>query len=139
MRILDVAPFAVYPPENGSTMRMFHLLRALSRSQEVRQFSQAGWNELRRRSFDSQVQATPTYLERRYAHPLSVLACERCRRSWIFQFVLAGAVLRLTRPRLLRDWLRWADVVLVEFPWQFGAVARLRPNAPLVLASHNVE
>jgi glycosyltransferase involved in cell wall biosynthesis len=139
MRIVDVSTFTGYPPANGSSMRIFHLLRALSRRHDVRHFSQPGYSEIRQPGFAAEVEVSPTHLEHRYVHPLSAAAGEWCRRRWVYQFVVAGAVLRLTRPSLLRDWVRWAEVVLVEHPWQFSAVARLRPRAPLVLASHNAE
>jgi len=40
---------------------------------------------------------------------------------------------------MLRALLRWADAVMVEFPWQFGYCWRERRDARLVYASHNVE
>jgi glycosyltransferase involved in cell wall biosynthesis len=52
--------------------------------------------------------------------------------------LLSGLALEMTRPRLLTRLLRWADVVLVEFPWQFE-YCRRRSKAPCVLASHNLE
>jgi glycosyltransferase involved in cell wall biosynthesis len=35
--------------------------------------------------------------------------------------------------------LDWADVVLIEYPWQFDYCYRLLPKGRFVLASHNVE
>ena len=58
---------------------------------------------------------------------------------FVFIMVLAGVALRCTRPKTLRQLLDWADVTLVEFPWQVAHVARLEPTGPIVLASHNVE
>lgn len=52
--------------------------------------------------------------------------------------MLSGLALEMTRPRSLTRLLRWADVVLVEFPWQF-AYCRRRSKTPCVLASHNLE
>jgi glycosyltransferase involved in cell wall biosynthesis len=39
----------------------------------------------------------------------------------------------------LRADLRWADVCVVEFPWQFGFCRRERPDRPVVYVAHNVE
>jgi glycosyltransferase involved in cell wall biosynthesis len=47
--------------------------------------------------------------------------------------------MRVTRPLLLREWLRWADLALVEFPWQFAYCRRAAPRLPMVFMSHNVE
>jgi glycosyltransferase involved in cell wall biosynthesis len=42
-------------------------------------------------------------------------------------------------PRLLREWLGWADVALIEFPWQFAYCRLAAPALPMVFMSHNVE
>ena len=139
MRILDVSPWMAFPPDGGSSMRICQLLRHLSRNHEVRQFTQPGLHQIRRPSFTREAQITQSYREYRYAHPLSAVAWEFCRRSWIYQPVLSGAVLQLVRPALLRQWLGWADVAIVEFPWQFSYIASASLSVPLVLASHNVE
>jgi glycosyltransferase involved in cell wall biosynthesis len=71
---------------------------------------------------------------------IAAAAAEWCHRSWIRpQAIFSGACLTVTRPARLREWLRWADVVLVEFPWQFAYCRRAAPALPVVLASHNVE
>ncbi len=139
MRILDISPWMAFPPDGGSSMRICQLLSHLSRNHEVRQFTQAGLHHIQRPSYTRGAQITPSYFEYRYAHPLSAMAWEWCRRSWIYQPVLSGAVLRLVRPAVLERWLEWADVALVEFPWQFSYVASASSRLPLVLASHNVE
>lgn len=53
--------------------------------------------------------------------------------------MLSGLVLELARPSLLDQLLGWADIVLVEFPWQFAYCRRRRPDRPVVLCAHNVE
>ena len=84
-------------------------------------------------------EALPSYREIRYSHPLATLVREASERAWVNAPVLGGAAFRLTRPRRLLELLRWADAVLVEFPWQFEHCRRQRPEARLVYASHNVE
>jgi glycosyltransferase involved in cell wall biosynthesis len=139
MRILDVSPWTAVPPMGGGAVRTYHLLRHLSRKHEVRQFSQPGLHQIKRTAFATDVQVTASYREHRFIDPISALMWEWCRRSWIYQPVLSGAILRRLRPALLRQWLQWADVVLVEAPWQFSHFARASLTVPLVLASHNVE
>jgi glycosyltransferase involved in cell wall biosynthesis len=58
---------------------------------------------------------------------------------WLTAPVLSGAALRLSRPPALRDLIRRSDVTIVEFPWQFDAVARHAGGRRLVLSTHNVE
>jgi glycosyltransferase involved in cell wall biosynthesis len=139
MRIVDVSPMMVYPPVNGSAERMLNLLTRLSRSHEIRQFSQPRLGQCRADGFEREVRISDAYSEYRYANPLSSVAAEWCYRTWLFAPVLSGAVLALTRPARLRADLRWADVCIVEFPWQVAFCRRAFPKRRLVLVAHNVE
>jgi glycosyltransferase involved in cell wall biosynthesis len=138
MRILDVSPRVCNPPARGSSVRSANLLRALAQRHEVRQLSQA---RLRRGGDPEGArgarEVTPSYSELCVGPPLATLATELGARSWVRAPVLSGTGLH--RSRQLRELIDWADVVLVEFPWQLAACRRLRPSAPLVLAAHNVE
>jgi len=138
MRILDVSPRSTFPPQRGSAIRVYNLLRHLSARHEVRQVSQMEpipWPRHASREF----RITPTYCEFQFVHPVALLLSQLCERNWVSAPVLSGAVLRLLRPERLRRLLEWADVVLVEFPWQFEYCRRTKVSAPLVLACHNVE
>ncbi len=133
MRILDVSPRPSSLRERGSAVRIDGLLRGLSREHEVRQFVQTVRD-------GSRVEiAPPPYAELRFSSPVSDFTLELCNRAWTNAPILAGAGLRLTRPQRLRELLAWADVTLIEFPWQVEACRRMAPNARLVYASHNVE
>lgn len=138
MRILDVSPRVVLPQNSGSRVRTYNLLRHLSLRHEVRQFSYARRGERLSRSA-SPMQITPSYCEYRYFTSLGIVLTEMGERSWVSAPVLSGAALRLSRPRLLQEWLRWADVTVVEFPWQFDLCRRKNPMGRFVLAAHNVE
>ncbi len=138
MRILDVSPLAVNPPRRGSAVRTYSLLRHLSARHEVRQFSLPWddpfslWPRL------EQTQVTPGYSELCFRHPLASAANRLGKRAWVNAPLLSGLALEITRPPALTRLLGWADVLLVEFPWQFE-YCRRRSTAPCVLASHNVE
>lgn len=139
MRILDVSPRAVYPPRRGSAIRTYSLLRHLSAHHDVRQFSFPRdddpfrlWPGLEQR------QLTPGYSQLQFRHPVASAANLLGEKTWTRAPLLSGLALEITRPPLLSRLLRWADVVLVEFPWQFG-YCRRRTEAPVVLASHNLE
>lgn len=138
MRILDVSPRVVYPPRRGSAVRTYNLLHQLSVGHEVKQFSQT--DEFAFRQSVIRRSLAPNYWEYRYAHPLAWVAVRSGQRPFLGGApVLSGAALEASQPSLLRRLIRWADVVLVEFPWQFNHCFRHRPKGPLVLASHNVE
>jgi glycosyltransferase involved in cell wall biosynthesis len=145
MRILDVSPRVCFPPDQGSSVRTFNLVRELSRAHQVRQFSQAKHGRLSlgadgdRAWSATDLWVTGTYREVRHSNRAAVALGEPAERNWVGAPVLSGLALELTRPRALREFLRWAELVMVEFPWQFGYCARRRPDLPLVYASHNVE
>jgi polysaccharide biosynthesis protein PslH len=138
MKILDVSPKVVLPPNTGSRVRMYNLLRHLSRDHDVRQFSQQRIGG-RVREHVNEVWATPRYCEIQYAHPTIKIVGDLAEARRVAAPMLRGAGLWFARPQRLRSLLEWADVVLVEFPWQFAYCSRNRGKAPLVLASHNVE
>jgi polysaccharide biosynthesis protein PslH len=138
MRILDVSPRVVHPPTRGSTVRIANLLRHLSARHEVRQFSQVVDRFARRESVEERDRAA-SWREYRYSSPVASLAVEAGKRAFLGAPVLTGTALRLARPRILDDLLTWADVVMVEWPWQFEHCRRRKPDGRLVLACHNVE
>jgi glycosyltransferase involved in cell wall biosynthesis len=53
--------------------------------------------------------------------------------------LLCGYTLTAAKPRRLSEWADWADVVVVEFPWQYGYCRSIAKGKPVVLATHNVE
>ena len=137
MRILDVSPRVVQPPARGSSVRTSNLLLRLAERHEVRQFSQARLRGSDPEGSRGRTSCTTPYTELGFASPLATLATEIGARSWVRAPVLSGAGLVFAQP--LRRLLRWAEVVVVEFPWQFAACRRIRPEIPAVLATHNVE
>jgi glycosyltransferase involved in cell wall biosynthesis len=132
MRILDVSPRKVHPPLSGARVRTYNLLRRLARSHDVRHFWQPRPRD-RRRPEQSD------YQEIGHSDPVAAAITELGWRSWASAPIPAGAALQLTRPAALTELIRWADVVMVEFPWQFEYCRRRVSGTPLVLATHNVE
>lgn len=138
MRILDVSPRVCNPPARGSSVRTAGLLRGLAGRHEVRQLSQV---RLRRRGDPEAGRGTTMlaagYSERAIAPLLPSLATELGARTWVRAPVLSGA--GLARSRVLRRAVAWADVVIVEFPWQYAACRRVAGSTPVVLDTMNVE
>jgi glycosyltransferase involved in cell wall biosynthesis len=134
MRILDVSPRIVFPPRDGAMFRIYYLLLYLSRNHTVRQFAQASLGNFWRRPFERVVRINSSYHEFRYTHAVPAAAVQFFHRVHA-----SGAGLRIVRPARLQRWFDWADVTLVEQPWQFRYCRLRNPTGLLVLASHNFE
>lgn len=139
MRILDVSPRVILPLSSGSRIRIHNLLSRLSRSNEIRQFSQTRSRDLRDPGFTTDLHITPSYIEHRYRNAVATPLCEVMESTGFGVPILCGYPLRAARPRLLREWMAWADVVIVEFPWQYGCCRAMSNGKPLVLSTHNVQ
>jgi len=139
VKIFFVSPRRANPPTRGSAARMSALARQLARRHDVRQFSQLrfAWSHFVRRS--EEVLVAARYRELYWRPSLGGLLGEAAERSWVSAPVLAGAALRLERPAAWRRGLAWADLAVVDFPWQFAACRRAAPATPLILNAHNVE
>ena len=134
MRILDVSPRTVFPPRDGAMVRTHHLLRSLSRHHTVRLFSQPRLSEFWGTSYPREIECSGAYPEYRYTNPLSGALIQALRRPHA-----SGLALRLTRPTILQKWFEWADVILVEQPWQYAYCRQRHPDGLLVMAAHNFE
>lgn len=139
LKILDVSPRSNWPPRRGSQVRTFNLMRNLSANNVVEQFSQSAASSNWHGPWLDRVPVTASYNEIRFRHPIACRISDALADTWINAPVLSGIPLSLLRPKLLRFLLKWADVIFVEFPWQFDFCWRYRENNLLVYASHNVE
>lgn len=132
MRIADVSPRADVLGRFGAQARTEGILDRLAECHEVRRFGQPRLDQLAEARA-----ADPPELNR---SRLAALVTQIGHWGWPRGPVTAGAALRLTRPAAVRELLSWADVALVEFPWQYEHCARTAPpGLPLVLAGHNAE
>lgn len=135
MHIADVSPRIVNPVVFGSSVRTGALLERLGERHEVRCLAQG-----RAGTPPGTTQITAGWSEERLTGFGGRFLTEAGIRAWPAAPIPAGAALRLAGRARLRDVLAWADVALVEFPWQFAACRRAAPpGLPIVLNSMNVE
>jgi glycosyltransferase involved in cell wall biosynthesis len=139
MRILVVTPMETFPPTRGGAVRPHNLAQQLGRRHEVTLFTQGSVRASRQLGRLGDAWAPPSYSAVRYDNLLSRLVTEVGHRSWVSAPVLSGAALQVTRPASLASLLDWAEVAIVEYPWQFGYCASRRPRPRLVLDALNVE
>ncbi len=104
----------------------------------MRQFCQVGWNGAFRPQ-TVRIEVANRYPAVEHHHPFADAILEISRRSWVSAPVTSGWGLSIAKPGMLDELMDWADVVLVEFPWQFEYCRRRAGSKPLVLASHNIE
>ena len=89
--------------------------------------------------FRSETPITPTYRVITYSSPLTELVVSYSERFWGSRSAFSGKALQLARPGRLRELLDWADLVLVETPWQFEYLRSRRPDGQFILSAHNFE
>lgn len=94
---------------------------------------------MRRIPFEEQAQLATNYVEYRHRHWLGTPLNEAMERAGFGMAVMSGYTLALSRSRVLSDWIAWADVIVVEFPWQHAHCVSLARGKPVVLATHNVQ
>jgi polysaccharide biosynthesis protein PslH len=139
MRILDVSPRAAYPATYGATVRTYNLLLHLSRRHDIRHFAQNRLHKVPSYPWVEVADLAPRYRVSTYSNPLAAATTEISERAWINAPILSGLALSVCRPKTLRRLIHWADVIVVEFPWQFEYCRSLRPDGRFALATHNVE
>lgn len=133
MRIADVSPRADSIIKGGMQARVNGILSRLGERHEVRRFNQPRWGV---QLAKARAHAPP----RPNTSAAAALIGELSQFTWPSAPLATGLALRLTRPPRVRELLDWADVALVEFPWQYAYCARVAPpGLPLVLGTHNVE
>lgn len=138
MRIADIAPWPILPARAGGPARVFNLMYRLAERHAVTGFSHARCGLFVRPRVVEERHGD-SYADRQFSHAVGRIARKATEHGWVRAPVLTGAVLNVTRPRQLADLLSWADLVVVEFPWQFEHCRLRAGRRPVVYSSHNVE
>lgn len=147
MRLLAVSPRTVDGLRDGSRVRIHNLLNHLAVHHDVVLFAErfqeafvgngdAGLSSGRRVPTSA---GLARYVLESYADALSRSLRRFAEASPVHAPVLSGLALSMRRPRRWRELIRWADVIQVEFPWQFAPTRRQAGLKPVVYASHNLE
>lgn len=147
MKILAVSPRTTDVLRDGSRVRIHNLLNHLAGRHEVVCFA-----ERFQQSFvgigdamaalgrEVPAAAAPAlYTQESHSDVISWALRQFVEASTVHAPVLSGVSLSLARPHRWRQLIRWADVVQVEFPWQFSPTRREAGRKPVVYCSHNIE
>ena len=139
VNVLQITPTNVYPPSDGGQHRSHGLVASFpDHGDEVYRYCQGGHlANYVRGDWKQTLDIATDYQELQQLHPLFDLA--RLPELFGLPNVFLGRSLRLVKPSVVIRRIDWADVILVELPWQVPAVAELTERTPVVYSSHNVE
>ena len=136
MKLLQVTPYPAYPPISGGSQRMRGLVSAQREDDEVRRFAQSPLSYPGNED-GPMTEIRDGYLEYRYKNRVgsivgAILGRIRAPR------VHASALLRVFKPKRLTEWVAWADVISVEYPWQYRCVYEMKEGeTPIVYSSYD--
>jgi glycosyltransferase involved in cell wall biosynthesis len=139
VNVLQVTPTNVYPPSHGGQHRSHGIVTSFPDAGDgVYRYCQGGhlenyWGGPLKKT----IRLGEGYVEFQHLNPAFDLA--RSPELFGLPNVFLGRSLRVVKPTRLLDRLDWADLTLVEHPWQVPAVADLADTTPVVYSSHNVE
>ncbi len=139
MNVLQITPTNVYPPSDGGQHRSHGLVTSFpTHGDAVFRYCQGGHlQNYFRGSLQQTISIEEKYQELQHLHPIFDLT--RLPELFGLPNVFLGASLRLLKPTVFQRRIDWADVILVELPWQVPAVTSLAGGTPVVYSSHNVE
>lgn len=142
MNILDIAPYAVYPPKSGGSTRIHNLNVEVSEYSNVFSVSSG----IRRFELQFPLKSWTTkinenYVQHRYVNLFSVMT------SYISDIlhsppIFSGDCNKLfsLNPRILNEWINRSDLLQIEHPWQFEYIfKKTTEDKPIILVEHNVE
>ena len=140
MKILDISPVGVYPPNAGGHLRIHNLNLELSKYHEIFLFSQ----NIRKFEFKFPIRSWLTkindnYAEYRYIN-MSTLLTSYIFSRWKIPNLSLDEILRVYNPKILKNKVSDCDIIQVELPWQFKYLYNIKPqDKPIILNGHNVE
>ena len=136
MKLLQVTPYPAYLPTSGGAQRMRGLVSAQREGDEIRRFAQLPMS-YQADGQNSLIEVRDGYYEYRYKSRVEAVLGALLGRIRAPR-VHASTFLRIYKPRRLAQWLEWADVVSVEYPWQYRGVYDMKgADMPIVYSSYD--
>lgn len=144
MKILDIAPFGIFPPRGGAPARIHNINVKLSKYNSIKNiflFSQGI------RSFEVKfpmkswcTKINSDYKEYRYINYMSIFINHLTSFFFNIQPIFSGDLLNITNPSVLLEEINQSDIIIVEFPWQFQHIFKInKKKKPIILVEHDVE
>ena len=138
MNILQVTVPEVHPPTKGGDHRKHGLVTSFpDAGDQVVRYSQGGeYQRYIQLDLSKTVEIREGYRELQRLHPIFEASKLPVLLGWPYTGL--ARVSKYYTPTELVDYINWADIVLVEEPWQVPTVAT-HADVPVVYSSHNVE
>lgn len=139
MKILQFTPSPTFPPERGGQHRTHGLLTEfVNKNDDVIRISQGGdisdYKKLNTKIVNN---IQTNYTEINYINPLYDITSLPV--LFDLSHVLLNWSLSIYPPRDLAEQIEWAEIIIVEGPWQVRAISQYVNDTPIVYSSHNVE
>lgn len=143
MKILVVSPIGVYPSKSGGSLRINNLNLELSKNHDVYLFSQGirrfELKNICKKSWISKINSK--YIEYRFVDIPSIAVSHiltlftKCPPP-----IFSGTFLNIYDPSSLYKYMKDAEIVQVEHPWQFEFIYKNKLcKTPIILDEQNVE
>lgn len=141
-KIVDVIPFFSYPPISGGHSAVYFCNLELSKRYRIFQYSFGFRRDVAMKNRGLSVCRTLFDNYRDYQHLswLAPILAAKTRRGSGTPFFQASRLMEWSRTGVLSRELASADLVTVQFPWQFEWVYHhCARSVPIVLILHNIE
>ncbi|ABO35606.1 glycosyl transferase, group 1 [Methanococcus maripaludis C5] len=143
MKILDVAPWGIYPPKYGGPNRINNINLELAKlGHEILLFSQGlGNNEKNIKNFRSwTTKIDKNYSEFRYVNLLELGVRALMHYPLKTPPIFSGSFLKIFSPKILSKSIDNSDLIIVEKPWQFEHVFKKNnQDKPIIIDTIDVE
>jgi len=141
MKIINVAPFPIYPPAHGGQLRVHNINLVLSKKYYIFVFSMGMLHSELQISRSRYVvnQINNKYIEYRYIDYLSKGVSKGIIPGTLRTVMLSRILSKSSSKKVLQKEFSESDLIQVELPWQFECLYKIKPSdIPIVLDEHDV-
>lgn len=138
MKILNLSPYWVCPPNGGGPIRIYNLNKEISNEFEIIQVSSRARITSERNFFKKKVlRINDNYCEYQYSNFPVLLSSYFLYKLHLPYDILQSSI--LNKFRYLNDNKFNGDIVQIEHPWLFDFAYKQFNEKPIILTAHNVE
>lgn len=138
MKILQLSPYWVCPPNGGGPIRIYNLNKEISKEYEILQVSFRARMASERNFFRGKVlKINENYYEYQFFNFPVLLSSYFLYKLHLPYDILQSSI--LTKFNYLNDKKFDADIIQIEHPWLFDFANKQFEEKPIIFTAHNVE